>query len=103
MKELFEKQLNGTQPLTMDVLEKLQRKTYFNGEEKQIGEVVLMAMLMGDVIEKEGDYQPEFPPVAELSLKIITLNERHFDLFEYDERFNRGNELPTIKLKSSIV
>jgi hypothetical protein len=41
MKELFEKQLNGTQPLTMDVLEKLQVKTYFNGEEKQIGDVVL--------------------------------------------------------------
>ena len=95
MKELFEKQLNGTQPLTMDVLEKLQVKTYFNGEEKQIGDVVLMAMLMGDVIEKEGDY-PELP------LKLITLNERHFDLFEYDETFNRANELPTIKLKSSI-
>jgi hypothetical protein len=95
MKELFEKQLNGTQPLTMDVLEKLQVKTYFNGEEKQIGEVVLMAWLMGDVIEKEGDY-PELP------LKIISLNERHFDLFEYDEIFNRANELPTIKLKSSI-
>jgi hypothetical protein len=93
MKELFEKQLNGTQPLTMDVLEKLQVKTYFNGEEKQIGDFVLMAMLMGDVIEKEGDY-PELP------LKIISLNERHFDLFEYDEIFNRANELPTIKLKS---
>ena len=94
MKELFEKQLNGTQPLTEDVLEKLQVKTYFNGEEKQIGEVVLMAMLMGDVIEGE------FP---ELPLKLITLNERHFNLFKYEERFNRGNELPTIKLKSSVV
>jgi hypothetical protein len=91
MRELFEKQLNGTQPLTEDILEKLQVKTYFNGEEKQISEVVLMAMLMGEVIE--GEY-PELP------LKLITLNEKHFDLFEYDERFNRGNELPTIKLKS---
>jgi len=51
---------------------------------------------MGDLIEKEGDYM-------ELPLKLITLNERHFDLFEYDEIFNRGNELPTIKLKSSNV
>ena len=96
MKELFEKQLNGTQPLTKDALEKLQLKTYFNGEEKQVDEVVLMAMLMGEVIEKEGEY-PELP------LKLITLNERHFNLFEYDELHNRGNELPTIKLKSSIV
>jgi hypothetical protein len=78
MKKLFEKQLKGTQPLTNDVLEKLQNKTYFNGEEKQVGEVVLMSMLMGDVIEKEGEY-PELP------LKLITLNERHFNLFEFDE------------------
>jgi hypothetical protein len=98
MKELFEKQLNGTQPLTKDALEKLKVKTYFNGEEKQVDEVVLMAMLMGDVIEKEGEY-----PELQLPLKLITLNERHFNLFEYDERHNRGNELPTIKLKSSIV
>ena len=96
MKELFEKQLSGTQPLTEDVLEKLKVKTYFNDEEKQVGEVVLMAMLMGEVIKKEGEY-------PELLLKLITLNERHFDLFEYDERFNRGNDLPTIKLKSSVM
>ena len=75
MRELFEKQLNGTQPLTMDVLEKLQCKTYFNGEEKQIGDVVLMAMLIGEIIEKEDEIYPELP------LKLITLNERHFDLF----------------------
>lgn len=92
MKELFEKQLNGTQPLTEDVLEKLQQKTYFNGEEKQVGEIVLIAMLMGEIIEKEGEH-PELP------LKLITLNERHFDLFEYDKRYV-GNDLPTIKLKN---
>ena len=28
-----------------------------------------------------------------------TLNERHFNLFEYNERFNSGNDLPTIKFK----
>jgi hypothetical protein len=94
MKELFEKQLNGTQPLTEEVLDKLQRKTYFNGEEKQIGDVILFAMLMGEIIEKDGEY-PELP------LKLITLNERHFDLFEYDERYN-GNDLPTIKLKNEV-
>lgn len=94
MKELFEKQLNGTQPLTEEVLEKLQQKTYFNGEEKQVGDVVLIAMLMGEIIEKEGEC-PELP------LKLITLNERHFDMFEYDERYKR-NDLPTIKLKNEV-
>ena len=94
MKELFEKQLNGTQPLTEDVLGKLQQKTYFNGEEKQVGDVVLMAMLMGEIIEKEGEY-PELP------LRLIILNERHFNLFEYDERY-KGTDLPTIKLKDEV-
>lgn len=94
MEELFEKQLNETQPLTEEVFGKLQQKTYFNGEEKQIGDVVLYAMLMGEIIEKEGEY-PELP------LKLITLNERHFDMFEYDEKY-KGNDLPTIKLKDEM-
>jgi hypothetical protein len=94
MKELFEKQLNRTQPLTEEVLEKLQQKTYFNGEEKQIGDVVLIAMLMGEIIEKDNEY-------SELPLKLITLNERHFDMFEYDERY-KGNNLPTIKLTNEV-
>lgn len=92
MRELFEKQLSGNQPLNEESIEKLKVKTYFNGEEKEVGEVVLLAMLMGEVIEKEDE-------IPNLPLKLITLNERHFDLFKYDERFNRGNELPTIKLK----
>lgn len=90
MKELFEKQLNETQPLTEDVLGKLQEKTYFNGEEKQIGDVVLFAMLMGNIIEEEGKY-PKLP------LSLITLNESHFDLFTHDKRYHK-NEIPTIML-----
>jgi hypothetical protein len=96
MKKLFEKQLNESQPLTEEMLDKLSLKKYFNGEEKKVGEIVLTAMLIGDVIEKKGEY-------PELSLDFITLNERHFDLFEYDELFNRGNIIPTIKLKSVHV
>lgn len=95
MKELFEKQLNETQPLTEEVLGKLNQKTYFNGEEKRIGDVVLYAMLMGEIVEKEGEY-------LELPLKLITLNKKHFDMFEYDERY-KGNDLPTIKLKNEVV
>jgi hypothetical protein len=95
MKELFEKQSNGTQPLTEEVLGKLKQKTYFNGEEKQIGDVVLHAMLMSEIIEKEDG-------CAELPLKLITLKEKHFNMFEYDERY-KGNDLPTIKLKNEVV
>jgi len=92
MRELFEKQLNETQPLTKDVLDTLRIKTYFNGDEKQIGDVVLFAVLIGDIIETEGE------PI-ELPITPITLNERHFDLFEYNIGF-RGAALPVIKLKS---
>jgi hypothetical protein len=88
MKELFKNQLNGTQPLTKNILSTLHRKEYFNGDEKQIGDVVLFAMLMGKIIEKEGEY-PELP------IKLITLNERHFDLFTYDKTCI-NNDLPII-------
>ena len=92
MKELFEKQLNRAQPLTEEILEKLQLKTYFNGEEKQIGDVVLFTMLMNGNNEQNNNY-------TELKLNLITLNERHFDMFEYDERYI-GGPLPTVKLKT---
>lgn len=95
MKTLFENQLNSTQPLTEEILSTLQNKFYFNGEEKLVGEIILSAMLMSDIIESEH----EFP---ELSLKLITLNEKHFNLFEYDKKFV-GSIIPTIKLKSKIM
>jgi len=87
MKELFKKQLNETQPLTEEVLYRLVGKTYYNGEGIQIGDVVLFAMLMDEIIKKEDEH-------PELSLRLITLNERHFDMFEYDER-HRGTSLPS--------
>jgi len=91
MRKLFEKQLNGNQPLTEEVLQNLKLKTYFNNEKKQVGDVVLIGILMSDIIEKDNEY-PELP------LEIITLNERHFNLFEYDKR-HQGSDLPTFKLK----
>lgn len=91
MKNLFKNQLKKTQPLTEDVFKILKEKKYFNGEEKQIGDVVLFAMLVGEIIENKSEY-PELP------LKLITLNERHFDMFEYNERY-QTNDLPGIKLK----
>jgi len=91
MEKLFEEQLNCGQPLTKDVLEKSENKTYFNGEKKQVGDIVLFAMLMGELIEKEGEY-PEQP------LELITLNERHFDLFEYNKK-HQTLHIPIIILK----
>lgn len=91
MKELFEKQLSRHNPLTEEVLGNLKDKTYFNGEEKKVGEIVLLAFLVGDIIESNDKY-------PELTLKLITLNERHLDLFEYNDR-HTGTDIPAIKLK----
>jgi len=91
MKELFENQLYKLQPLTEDTLDKIQNKTYFNGEEKKVNDVVLTAILIDNIKLENGEYK-------ELSLKFISLNERHFDLFESDDRYV-DNYLPTIKLK----
>lgn len=93
MREIFKEQLNGTEPLTEEVLDAFSNKTYYNGETKKVGDVVLYAMLMGDVIEREGEI-PEFP------MTLISLNENHFDLFEYDER-HLGAGIPVIKLKEN--
>jgi len=99
MRELFEDQLNQNTPITEDSLVKLNNKTYFNGESIKVGEVILFAMLVGDVIEKENE-------VNELPADLIKLNEKHFDQFTYDERLQQrhGEEfLPIIQLKKSTT
>jgi len=93
MHKLFEDQLKSTVPLTQEVYDKLRNKTYFNNEHKQLGDVVLLAILMGDVIENE-------TCLSEIPLSVIALNEKHFHLFEYDERHNQNiSMIPVIKLK----
>jgi len=91
MEKLFEKQLKESKPLDENIIKKLKIKTYFNNDEKQIGDVILYAMLMGNVIEKEG-------AIPELPLSLITLNEKHFDLFEYEQHY-QNSEIPVIKFK----
>ena len=98
MREFFEKQLKANPPLTEKHLNLFKDKNYFNGDEKQIGDVVLFAMLIGDVVEKEND-------ISEMPIDLITLNEKHFDLFEPDKGREKGifkfsgRDIPVIKKK----
>lgn len=94
MKKLFKERLAKTSPVTADVVERLQDKTYFNGEKIQAGDVMLFAMLIGDVISNNGTY-PELP------MKVITLNEKHFHLFEPYHTQQKGLPLPVIQLIQS--
>lgn len=92
MKKLFEKQLSENLPLTKEILEQLKNKTYFNGENIQVGDVVLHALLKGnEVTFKNGS--------VELPLTVILLNERHFDMFTYEERYE-NYQPPVISLKN---
>ena len=91
MKKLFEKQLSGNLPLTKEILEQLKNKTYFNGENIEVGDVVLHALLKGnEVTFKNGS--------VELLVTVIFLNERHFDMFTYEERYE-NSQPPVISLK----
>ncbi len=95
MKKLFNDQLEQNKPLTEEVISQLKKKTYFNSEDFRVGDVILYAMLIGEVIEKE-DETPELP------IELITLNERHFDSFKSDKRdiiSQRSSNLPIIRLR----
>ena len=94
MKELFETQLNNNRPLDQYMLATFNNSQYFNDEDYKKDDVILMAFLIGTPILKENE-------IPELSLKIISLNERHFDLFDYDQRYQSyaTPSIPVIKLK----
>ena len=49
-----------------------------------MGNIVLMAMLLGDTIEGENGY-------GEIPITLITLNEKHFDLFEIENGFIKSS------------
>ena len=90
MEKLFEKQMKKSKKVTAEILSEVKNKKYFNGDEIKIGDVVLYAMLVGDVIENDGE-------IPKLPLKLIQLNEQHFHLFEKEEQ---QDEIPRLRLKS---
>ncbi len=99
MKELFKEPLEKTKPLTKDALDAFNVKEYFNGEEVCVGDIVLFALLVGDVIEKDKEgCEGTFP---QLPMTVIRLNERHFELFEeWGSDFPVSHKVvPIIKLK----
>ena len=100
MKNLFEKHLKTETPITEEVLEKLQIKKYFNDEDIRVGDIVLFALLMYEPEMVEDEENGDYPYI---SLKVIMLNEKHFDLFEYDKRLNQTCTIPIINLKNNNI
>lgn len=91
MKNAFHQQLNGTPLANQDIIDKLKNKNYFNDDPVEVGDVVLFGMIMGDPIEKKGE-------ITQLLITLAMLNERHFHVFEVDDR-SKGSQLPVIKYK----
>ena len=92
MKKLFKEQIEGNQLVDSNMLAKINGKDYFNGESIKIGDRVLFALLKSGVV-KEGKHGGIMQP-----LKIITLKEEHFNLFEFDNTRNNSKP-PVISLK----
>lgn len=90
MEELFGPQLEGNPPVTEEIYEKIINKDYECGEPILVGDQVLFSMLIDPVVINQ-----------QMSIKLITLNERYFDL--YEPFYEVGEmELPTIKLKKRL-
>lgn len=83
LKDAFKKQLEQTPPLTNEQVAKLHEPNYYNGQPKQIGDIILFAFL------DENQNQTT----------LITLNERHFDMFQVAIGFEGSGMIPTIMLK----
>lgn len=88
VRELFEDQLKGSpasDKLVSDIT------FYFNGDLVQTGDIPLFAWLDGTVKGED---------ITKQEIKMIMLNERHFDLFDVVESVQR-TILPRLKLKNS--
>jgi hypothetical protein len=93
--EIFKSQLENAKSVNEDYLSKAKNKYYDSGKPIELGDSILIAMLVGDVKENENE-------IPEISVKFILLNERDFDLYEIyepDRQNSKSNFLPMLKLK----
>ena len=85
MKKFFEKQLNDSTFAPSS-------GKYFNGEEYQVGDKVLFAML-----KTSSKYDENHVPNVEMEL--IKLNENHFHYFEPTSSTTVETAIPQIRMK----
>lgn len=89
MKQAFAKQLRYNKPLTQQMVDGLLSPTFYNGEKKSVGDVVLHAFL---ITKNENE---------ETVISLTSLKESHFNLFVLGDTTNkpRITSLPLIQLK----
>lgn len=87
MREVFRAQIDGANIIDEEILSKLKNQKYFNGDPIKISDKVLFALL-----EFESDESQI------ISLKVIMLNESHFDHFILVDKPKNG-VIPILKIK----
>lgn len=72
MKEFFKEQLEYANPLTQEILDEMEKKRYFSGEDKKAGDIILY----GFKVSFDGDDE------TDLQLTLFDLCEREFEYYQ---------------------
>ena len=93
MNKLFEEQLATNKVVTEETLERLQNKSYTNGDPIKIGDQVLYAYREGEPYEDVEHQQGKLIPI-----ELITLNESQITQYDFvPESVNL--QIPVLKNK----
>jgi hypothetical protein len=76
MKKPFEEQLKTNKLISENILKKLHKKTYTNGDPIKVGDQVLYAFREGKIIKEDEN------GVEALPIEIVTLNKDQIDQYE---------------------
>lgn len=96
-RQLFIEQINGNPTVTEEILEQLDNPEYYNGEEIEPGDVVLLAIAV--------DASPniltglDWVDIPQIGMEIIKLNERHLDYFDIIGQPNVTCGIPKVRLR----
>lgn len=100
-RQLFIEQINGNPPVTEEILEQLDNPEYYNGEEIEPGDVVLLAIAV--------DASPniltglDWVDIPQIGMEVIKLNERHLDYFDIIGQPNVTSSIPKVRLRRNEV
>lgn len=96
-RQLFIDQLNGNPPVTEEILEQLDNPEYYNGEEIEPSDVVLLAI----AVDASPNILTEsnWTDVPQIGMEVIKLNERHLDYFDIIGQPNVTCGIPKVRLR----
>lgn len=99
--EYFKEQLEKSTPVTKEMLDKFERKSYYQGKQIMVGDIILYAFLiMGDGKYLRTDKINEDETV---NLQLITLHQDELgETYEVHEMLTADNTFPTVSIPNTI-